>query len=611
MSNIRFSLFLCVLAFSFALKAEDVSFRAQAPSQVIAGKPFQLSYTVNKKARDLQAPDFSDFDYIAGPYQSQSSSSSFVNGKMSHSFTLTFTYTLMGKAEGTFTIQPATIRVDGETYTSNGVKITVLPADEPPVQSNSRSSQSASSSSQGGENISTENIFVRTIVTKTKVYEQEALLLTYKLYFAGVDVAQFTNNTRLPEFTGFLKQEIEQTEVQAELEHYNGRNYQSAVLYRTLLYPQHGGEIKIDPASFEAVLRVQVRQPIRSVFDDFFGSYTNVTKTIVAPAVTIQAQSLPAGKPSSFSGGVGQYTLSGNISSTEVKANEAVTIKLTIQGTGNLKLLKTPAIDWPEGFEAYDPKVNNQFKTTTAGMSGTKTIEYLAIPRSAGEYTVPAVSFSYFDTQSGTYKTESVGPWTLHIARSATDDKQETTVQNYTNKEDIRQLGTDIRYIHTQDLTYAAQAPRRTLSATTVRLCYLLPLLLAIVLFVVFRHQIRENADIVRVRYKKANKVAQKRLKEARQCMSKSDAAAFYEAIERAAWTYLSDRLSIPTAELNKENIASILRTKNVSEELIKEVVDVLSTAEFARYAPQAGQTMQELLDRTANLIDQLENQKL
>lgn len=603
-----FTLLLLVAA-NMLLHGEDVSFRAQAPSQVIAGKPFQLTYTVNQRARDLKAPDFGDLDYIAGPYTSQSSSTSFVNGKRTSTFTLTYTYTLMGNKAGKYTLQPATIRVDGQEYTSNGVQITVLPPDEEPAAAQGGSTQQQSRQQETGS-VSQDNIFMRTIVSKTHVHEQEAVLLSYKLYFAGVDVAQFTNNTKIPEFTGFLKQELEQGEIQTELEHYNGRNYQTATVYRTLLYPQHSGEIKIDAAQFEAVLRVQVRQQVRSIFDDFFGSYTNVTKALTAPGVIIYAEPLPKGKPAGFSGGVGRFSMTSEITGTEMKTNEAVTVKINIQGAGNMKLLKTPAIDWPEGFETYDPKVTNNFKTGTTGMSGSKSIEYLAIPRAAGKYTVPAVKFAYFDTQEKEYKTLTAGPWELNIERGAGDKEQEAVVQNYVGKEEIRQLGTDIRYIHNAEPQYR-KSGRKSYSRTTVVLCYLLPLLIAAALFVIFRRQIRENADITRRRYKKANKVAQKRLREAQRLMQGTDDAAFYEAVERAAWSYLSDRLSIPTAQMNKDNIASILHDKKVSEELIAEVREVLSTAEFARYAPAGDNAKEELYNRTAELINNLENSKI
>ena len=608
-------LFLVLLIGAMSAWADDVVFQANAPKQVVLGKPFQISYSVNQRAKNFRAPEFVDFDVLAGPYTSQSSSTSFVNGKRSSVINLTFTYTIMAQKEGTFSIAPATIMVSGEQYRSNGLKITVLPPDEEEHAdasrsgSNSSNAKASSSGSNSGSAVSGENIFMKTIVSKTKVKEQECILLQYKIYWAGVDLAQFTNNTQIPEFKGFLKQDLEQGEIQTNLEHYNGRNYNTAVIYQTLLYPQRAGEVKIEPASFEAVLRVQNRANVRSLFEEFYGSYTNVTKTLNAPGTTIHVSSLPSGKPAGFSSGVGQFSIQSSISSQDITTNDAVTIRLTIQGTGNMKLVKTPAVDWPEGFEVYDPKVQNNFKSTTAGVSGTKSIEYLAIARAAGDYTIPPISFSYYDTQADEYRVLQTPEYTVHVARDAADQSQQTVVNTFVDKEDIRQLGTDIRYIHTTALP-AVREPLLSGFTGLWWLLYLVPTLLAALLFVIFRKRIRENADESRVRYKKAGKVAQKRLKKAKKLMSESN-AAFYEEIERAAWTYLSDRLSIPTAELNKDNIAEILRAKGTAEALIQQVREVLSTAEFARYAPSAAGSMQDLYSATESLINALEDAKL
>lgn len=594
--------------------AQSVEFKASAPAQVIIGRPFQLSYSVNQRAKDLRAPEFTDFDYVAGPYTSQSSSTSFVNGKRTSSFQMTYTYTLLASKEGSFTIPPATIKVDGEQYTSNGVRITVLPADEPAqINANRQSHTAGTTASQQNESqtISSENIFMRTLVSKTKVHEQEAILLTYKLYFAGVDVAQLTNNTRLPEFKGFLKQELEMSEIQTELEHYNGRNYQTAVLYRTLLFPQRSGDIVIDPAQFEALLRVQNRAQVRSIFDDFFNSYTTVTKALQSPGITINVSALPAGKPLGFCGGVGQFNISSSISSTELQANEAVTLTVTIQGAGNMKLLKTPAVDWPEGFEVYDPKVTNNFSVTTSGVSGTKTIEYLAIPRAGGVYTIPAIQFAYYDTQADAYRSLATPEYTLNIARSTNEESGAAVVNTYVQKENIQQLGSDIRYIYTGELKAASNRNSISFGTLLFWLFYAIPLSIAALMFIVFRKRIKENADVTRMRYKKANKVAQRRLKVAEQLLQQNKKEAFFEEIERAAWTYLSDRLSIPTAQLNKENIAQILTEKAVPDVTIKQMLHVLSTAEFARYAPTSDSAMHELYEDTIKIINQLESEKL
>ena len=600
MNRIKYILFFLTIA--LAAMAEEVSFQASAPAQVIVGKPFQITYTVNQRSKDLRPPQFESFDVIAGPYSSQSQSTEWINGQRTTSFSQTYTYTLMAQKAGTFNLQPATITVGRQQYTSNGLKITVLPPDDTPQTQTQQSQQSADQTS--------DNIFIRTIVSKSKVYEQECILLTYKLYFAGVEITQITNNTQLPEFKGFLKQDIEQSEIQTQLEHYNGRNYQTAVLYQTLLYPQRSGEIEIDPASYEVILRVQTRSQVRSIFDDFFGSYTNVARTIKSRGVKINVQPLPKGKPANFSGGVGQFTLNSSISKQEVTANEAVTLQLNIKGNGNLKLLKTPAFDFPEGFEEYDPKVTNNFKNTTAGMSGTKQIEYLFIPRAAGDYTIPALTLSYFDPQDAKYKTLTTPEYNLHVNRGQ-GEAANTNIANYVNKEDIKQFGTDIRYIYTGKPT-VAKKPILKFNSLNYWLCFLLPLLLSVCLFIVFRRRIKENADIQRVKYKKANKVAQKRLKKAKQLLKENNKEAFYEEIERAALSYMSDRLRIPTANLNRDNIKSELQKKNVSEQLIAEVEQVLATAAFARYAPaQTDDEMQQLYEQTSQLIDKLENQRI
>lgn len=591
------------------LMADEVEFRAQAPGKVVAGRPFQLTYTINQRARDLQAPEFLGFEYLAGPYTSQSSSTSFVNGHRTSTFTLTYTYTLLGNTPGDYTINPATITSDGKQYTSNGVRITVLPPDEQPTSSSTSKSISERPEAPSS---SSSDIFVRTIVTKTNVYEQEALQISYRLYVAGVDFAQMGNSLKLPEMTGFLKQELELGNRQFELEHYNGRNYQAVTLFSYLLYPQHSGDIKIDAAQFEAILRVQTHQQVRSIFDDFFGTYENVSRSLPAPAVTIHVKPLPAGKPAGFSGAVGQFSITPSISTTDIQANEAVTLSLNIRGTGNMKLIKTPSVDWPEGFEPYDPKVTNNFKPSNSGFTGNKNIEYLAIPRAAGDYTIPEVSFSYFDIQEGKYKTLSTPAYTLHVRRAPGQAADGEQVQTYTNvnKEDIKQLGSDIRYINTSELPRIYTPEREPLTTSTILLIDMIIFILSMLVLLLCRKLIKDNADQMGRRYKRANKVAQKRLKAA-QLLLNGDNQAFYAEIEKAAFSYLSDRLRIPTADMTKDNIADLLQQKSVPESLIKQVNEVLSTAEFARYAPTTGAEKLALYDATTQIINQLENQKI
>jgi hypothetical protein len=580
---------------------EPVRFTASAPSTVILDKPFQLAYSVNSSAKDLRVPEINNFDVLAGPFESHSSSFQIINGKQTSSVSVTYTYTLQAQKTGTFTIGSASIIVNNQKLNSNGLSIKVLPAD---ASSNSRQQGGQSGSAGSSQSVSNENIFIKTNISKTNVYEQEAILVTYKLYTLA-DVVQCVNK-KMPDFNGFMKQDIEQTQnKQFSFENFNGRNYGTVVLYQVLLYPQRSGVISIEKAEFEAIIRVQNRAATRSIFDDFFDSYSNVSKNIVAPATKISVSSLPINKPSSFSGTVGRFDINSSISAAQIRANEAVTLTVNISGAGNMKLIKNPIIKFPDGFELYDPKVNNKFKTTTSGVSGTKTIEYLFIPRHSGNFDVPSAEFSYFDTESKTYKVLRTPTYKLEVLKGVGGETP--TVVGYIEKEDVKQLAKDIRYIQTEKFKLYKNE-QSIFGTITCWLMYLIPLLISIILFILFRNKAKENADIDLVKNKKANKVAQKRLKLAQKLLKEGNKDKFYEEVLKAVWSYLADKLSIPNAELTKERIDSELFTRKIDTEVINQFVQILNTCEFARYAPNSGQQeMGNLYTETIEAISKLE----
>lgn len=584
---------------------EQVRFTASAPSTVILDKPFQLVFTVNAAGRDLRVPEINSFDILAGPFESHSSSMQIINGKSTSSVSVSYTYTLQAQKTGTFTIPSASITVGGQKYTSTGVSIKVLPADANPQPK----SQGGQAAANDGQSISNENVFIRTNVSKSNVHEQEAVLVTYKLYTL-VDVVQCVNK-KMPDFNGFMKQDIEQSQnKQFSYENFNGKNYGTVVLYQVLLYPQRSGVIEIDKATFEAVIRVQNRSGVRSIFDDFFDSYTNVSKTIIAPAAKVTVNALPAAdKPASFGGTVGRFSLNSSISSNQVKTNDAVTVKVNISGTGNMKLIKNPVINFPDGFEVYDPKVNNDFKVTTSGTSGTKYIEYLFIPRHAGNFEIPSAEFSYFDIQDGRYKTLRTPIYKLQVAKGEGSEGQTVVSGNFVDKEDVKQIGKDIRYIRTSDFKLVKE--EKLLFGTNVFwLMYLLPLLISLVLFIFFRKQAKNNANIHLVKNKKANKVARKRLKLAQKYLGQGNKDRFYEEVLKSVWTYLSDKLSIPVSSLTKDRVEQELSDRNVDAGLIGKFLQILNTCEFARYAPNTGQQeMGNLYDETIDAISELEQQ--
>ena len=604
----RFFTWLAILLSIAPVGAVD--FRAVGPSQVPVNQSFQIQYIVDEKCNDIQIPSMPGFELLAGPFTSTASSFSFVNGKRTSTYQKTFTYTYSATKEGTYTIGAATVDIKGRKYRSNGLKITVVREQEPQVATTSSRTNDDSSRPQRTQTAqSAPSIFMRTEVNKTHAHEQEPVTLCYKLYFVGVNDVQLAGVTKMPDFDGFLKQESDLEQLESHVETYNGRQYNVAVVYKNQLYPQHSGDITITPAHFEVVYTTPGAE--RDPFGQMFGYQEH--KTLKAPAVTIHVDALPQeDRPKSFSGGVGHFTMTPSISSTELNTNEPITLKLDISGSGNMKLIKTPDVKWPEGFESYDPKVSNSYQTTDSGMSGTKSIEYMAIPREPGDYTLPPVTLTYYDSEAGAYKTLTTPSYQLHINRG--QQRKDTEVSDY-SQEDIKQLATDVRYIHTNDLPAlepnSAMPPAIQVGSFGWWLCYLIPLIIAIIVLIAMRRYIQANADLTQVRYRKANKVAQKRLRNAKKLMDENQTGAFYEEIERAAMSYLSDRLTIPTAELNKETISQILAQKNVPEPLIKETEQVLSTAEFARYAPSMSQDMNTLYSRTVELINQLEEQKL
>ena len=595
-----------------ALANDKVSFTASAPDAVAVGDQFRLAYTVTtQKVRDFRAPSIKGFDVLMGPSRSQQSSMQIVNGVSTSTSSITFTYILMATAEGSFTIPGATITADGNQMVSNSVQIKVLPADQAGAASSGRgnsSQQGNTSRASSGTSVSNQDLFILPTISKTNVYEQEAFLLTYKIYTL-VDLRGF-DNVKLPDFKGFHSQEVELPgDRKWSLEHYKGRNYQTTVYRQFVLFPQQSGNLTIDPARFDASIAKATH--VSDPFEAFFNggsNYIEVKKTLMTPKLTVDVKPLPGDKPADFSGGVGEFSISSSINSTNVKTDDAVTVKVKISGIGNIKLIKNPEVAFPNDFDVYDPKVEVDIKTTAAGTSGTKTIEYMAIPRYAGDFEIPAIAFSYFDTKTGSYKTITSEPYKLHVEQGKGGGTSSPVVSNFSNKESVKYLGKDIRYLKVNGIHFV---PNNELffGSFMYYMCYLIPAILFIVFFFIYRKQVKENSNLALVRTKKANKMAVRRLKNAGKLMKENKKEEFYDEVLRALWGYLSDKLSIPQANLTKDNVETELAKYGVDDALIKEFMDILNTCEFARYAPaQASDAMDKLYEQTVDAIGKMEN---
>ncbi len=592
---------LTLLLLSMGIYAEEISFTASAPRSVVQGTQFRIEYKLNSnKGNNFRAPDFEGLSVLFGPATSSMSSTSYVNGKRTSEITKTFTYTLQAEKEGKYSIPSATIEVDGKSYKSNALTIQVLPPDKAAASNSGQSSSSASS-------VSSDQLFMRLLLSRTKVYEQEAILATFKLYTRAEGIQLESAN--FPSFEGFVVQQIDlPSNTSFELENYDGINYKTAVIKQSLLFPQRSGEITIDAGDFDMIVQVPRQVDMNSFFGGSFRTYQDVRKKITTPKRTIHVDALPTGKPASYRGAVGKFSISSSISNTEVKANEAITLKVTIKGTGNLKYMKNPVIKFPNDFEEYDPKVEVNAKATTGGVVGSRSIEYTVVPRFGGEFTLPAIEYAYFDTASKSYKTLKTEPYTITVEKGDESTTSTGMVSNFTNKEALSLINTDIRFIKTTP-TKLEKEPRFIYGGWGYWLWYIVPLLLGVVAMILYSKQAKESANVALMKTKKANKVAAKRLKLAGKYVNEQNKEAFYEELLRATWGYLSDKLNIPLSSLTKNNVEQELLSFGADTELVNRFMYILDTCEFARYAPSnEGDAMDKLYKEAVDSIGTMEN---
>lgn len=596
-----------LLAFiPFSVKGEEVRFTVSGPEQVIQGERFQMQYTLhNASGKNMKLPKFPGCNVLFDSGVSTGQSISIVNGSVSRQTTETHTVVLRAEKAGTYTFEPATIVADGKEFSSDSWKIQILPPDADARQAEDEEEEdlgltSSQVASAVGQDAKT---FFRVDLAKTKVYEQEPILATVKIYTRAQDI-QLVNYT-LPSFEGFLVQDVELPQnLSFGLEHYEGQNYKVAVLKKCWLFPQHTGTIKVTPASCEMNL-ITYRDGL-SAFGFPIRIPQETNRKYTSPERSVTVMPLPKGKPADFSGGVGSFKLKGTISKSQVKTNEAVTIRLTLQGSGNLKYVKNPVIDFPNDFDSYDPKVDVAITPTDQSVSGTRVIEYTTIPRYAGDFTIPAAQFSYFDITSRSYKTLHTEAFHIHVEKG--EGGNDVSIANFTNKEDLRLLNQDIHYIKLDNPRLKKDCPIYILQGWYWSI-YVVLILLLIGAVWASRMQAKANSDSVRTKNRKANKVASKRLKAASLYLGSKDEARFYEEVLKAVWGYLSDKLNLPLSELNRDNVAAELAKYGADETLIGKFIEILDRCEFARYAPsQSSDAMDRLYSEAVEVIGNMEN---
>lgn len=565
------------------------------------GETFTVSFTINTNASDFKPPQFNDFRLVGGP--NQSTSTQWVNGVVSQSHT--FSYVLLAVKEGVFTIKPATIKADNKTLQSNELTIEVVKASPQQQQQHHHNQQQHAKQQQQtiDEEIS-KNMFLKVLVDKTKPYVGEQITLTFKLY-QRVNLVNLGFN-KLPALNGFWSELIEDKNagnIHFQSEVLDGVAYNVAEIRKFVLFPQRSGTLEIDPLGLDCIVRTRTNHR-----QSFFGSFEDIKYEVASNPVKIQVLPLPEnGKPSGFKGAVGKFSLEARLDKSKVKAHEAINLLLNISGKGNFPLLETPAPVFPLDMEVYDPKVTDKFSVSLSGASGSKSYEYLIIPRYSGSFTIEPVNFTYFDPVLKSYQTLSTGSFDIEVEKGDREEEGGLMISGK-RKEDIKTVGNDIRYIKTQVPEFVLSNKFFFGSAIFYFLITLPFVLFAGFVIGLKRHN-KLNSDHVRVKSKMATKIAVKRLELAKKHLLERDETQFYNEIFKALFGYLGDKLNMPIVQLNKDNIAYELKSKAVSEQIINKVTNTLDLCEMARFAPITDISVQTVYNDTVEVITQIEDQ--
>ena len=566
-------LLLFVMVCVLTVNAQVIS--VSAPSKVSAGENFRLSFTINTDdVDDFRAGSIpSGLEVIAGPYTSQQSSYQIVNGHTSRSSSITFTYTLYADKPGTYTVSGAKARVGGKIIASHHVTIKVGAGSRHGNGAPQMHEDAEPRMSSSGK-ISANDLFVKVSASKRRVCEQEPVLLTYKVYTL-VDLTSLDG--KMPDLKGFHTQEVPLPQQKSfHLEKVNGKNYRCVTWSQYVMFPQMTGKLSIPSITFKGIVvqRNNSVDPFEAFFNGGSG-YVEVKRNIVAPGIDIQVDPLPK-RPVVFSGGVGHFTISAQLNHKTVKEGEPLTLRVVVGGIGNLKLIKQPVVDFPKDFDRYDPKVSDKTKLTANGIEGNMIYDYLVVPRNRGDYTIPAVSLTYYDTSTNSYKTIKTQPLQVKIEKG---DGNKTTVDDFSDQpKDIKPIKTsdeDVVGVYTSFV-----------GSGSYWLWLILPFVVFVAVLVVFRKRALDSANIVASKQKRATKVATKRLKTAYRLMKAGRSGEFYDEVLRALWGYVGDRMNMPVESLSRENVVEAFEARNVQKETTEKFVHALDECEFERYSP-------------------------
>lgn len=607
-----------MLLLPLAVHAQDI--KVSAPNLVAADEQFKITFSIEGEGKPT---DFvwncpADFQLVWGPQRGSSSSVSIINGKMTSSNTSTYTYILMPKATGKFTLPAATAKLKNNSITSSSVVIEVVSngssagsqSGSPAGQSSGQAQQQTpQTSAPAGSAVGSEDLYMRLLLSSNRAVVGQPVTATIKLYqrvdIAGIDDAKF------PSFNGFWSQDITPAgDIQFSREKVGEKIYNSAVIRRYVIIPQRSGDLVIDPS--ELVCRLYVKVPSRgnSIFDGFFDDYRTIQKRVSTPAVTMHVSALPAGAPASFGGGVGEFRMSARLSRDSLATHEAASLIVTVTGKGNVSLLEAPKVNFPPDVEAYDTKTKENIDKSSGGTTGSKTYEYPFIPRSHGEFEIEPIKYTYYDIAKGKYVTLESEPLTFRVSRGNETEASApgAVVVPGVAKKGVASLGEDIRFIVTRE---PGLSPKGEFFAGSGLFWALAAILLALAaaLWASLHKIAARRADVVGTKTRKATKMAMKRLKLSETFLKQNLYTAFYEELHKALLGFISDKLNMPASDMSKDNIAEALKASGADAAASAEFLELLDGCEYARYAPDAGhQAMAAHYDKAVQTISSLDS---
>ena len=602
MSMKRSSIFLICLFIACACFSQVI--RVSAPSRVEAGENFRVSFKVTTQDVDdfrsgLHSTDV--VEVIAGPYTSSESSFQMVNGHTSSSSSITYTYTLYAAKSGVYNIPAAHARVGGKQISSSPAKVTVVGSAQGRGNNSPKMHEDDNYQPHmraAGSAISGRDLFIKVSANKKKVYEQEPILLTYKVYTL-VDLTQLEG--KMPELTGFHTQEIPLPQQKSfHIERVNGKPYRTVTWSQYVMYPQMTGKMEIPSITFKGIVVQQNRSvdPFEAFFNGGSG-YVEVKRNIVAPSIKIDVLPLPQ-KPANFSGGVGKFNISAQLNKNELKAGDPLSLRIVVGGIGNLKLIKQPVVNFSKDWDKYDPKVTDKTKLTSNGLEGNMIYDILAVPRNQGHYTIPPIELTYYDTSLNQYKTIKTQSFEIEVAKG---DGSRSSVVDYSKDQpkDIKDIKKGDAELHSVDNFF--------FGSVGYLMSLLIPFVAFVALLVIFRKRAIDNADLVKMKGKKANKIATKRLRQANKLMLAGKSNEFYDEVLRALWGYVGDKLNMPAEKLSRENISEKLQSHNVDDNTISKFLSAIDDCEMMRFAPGDPEgNMNKTFESAMTAIMEIEN---